>query len=90
MCPWRAPLSLTLQRKIVYDIARKNGVKTSERLIWFDHYEQCGQPQVTASAHKGHQRRTEKDEDQKKAAGQTGTGITRQPNNPVRRGTRLQ
>ena len=57
----------------------KNGVKTSERLIWFDYQEQCGQPQVTASAHRGHQRHTEKDEGQKKAAGQTGTGTTRQP-----------
>ena len=36
---------------------------------------------MTASAHIRHQRRTEKDEDQKKAAGQTGTGTTRQPTN---------
>ena len=57
----------------------KNGKKTFERLIWFDYQEQCGQPQVTASAHRGHQRHTEKDEGQKKAAGQTGTGTTRQP-----------
>ena len=58
----------------------KNGVKTLERLIWFDCHEQCDQPQVTASAHIRHQRRTEKDEDQKKAASQTGTGkVTRQP-----------
>ena len=59
----------------------KNGVKTLERLIWFDYYEQCGYPQVTASAHKGHQRRTEKDEVKKKAAGRAGTGTTRQPTN---------
>ena len=68
----------------------KNGEKTFERLIWFDDHEQCGQPQVTALAHQGHQRRTEKDENQEKAAGQTGTRITRLPTNPVRRGTRLQ
>ena len=82
MCPWRAPLSLTLQRKIVYDIARKNGVKTLERLIWFDNQEQCGHPQVTASAHQGHQSRTEKDEDQKKEEVRTGKGTeTSQPTN---------
>ena len=59
----------------------KNDVKTLERLIWFDYQEQCGQPQVTASAHIGHQRRIEKDEDQKKPAVRTGIGITRQPTN---------
>ena len=52
----------------------KNGEKTLERLIWFDYQEQCGESQVTASAHIGHRRRTGKDEGQKKAAGQTGTG----------------
>lgn len=58
----------------------KNGVKTSERLIWFDYQEQCGESQVTASAHIGHRRRTEKDEGQKKVASQTGTGTeTGQP-----------
>ena len=60
----------------------KNGVKTLERLIWFDCHEQCDQPQVTASAHIRHQRRTEKDEDKKKAADRTGTGTeTSQPTN---------
>ena len=68
----------------------KNGEKTLERLIWFDYQEQCGESQVTASAHIGHRRRTGKDEGQKKAAGQTGTGTTRQPTNPFRRGTGLQ
>ena len=57
----------------------KNGVKTIKRLIWFDYHEQCGQPQVTASAHIRNQRRIEKDEDQEKVAGQTGTGTARQP-----------
>ncbi len=60
----------------------KNGEKTFERLIWFDYHEQCGQSQVTASAHIRHQRRTEKDEDKKKAADRTGTGTeTSQPTN---------
>ena len=61
----------------------KNGKKTFERLIWFDYQEQCGQPQVTASAHRGHQRHTEKDEGQKKGSksnrhrnNQTATNLT--------------